>query len=34
VVGRLVCDTLVANGLEYEWDGSAGQRILVKGLAR
>jgi hypothetical protein len=34
VVGRLVCETLVANGLEYEWDGSAGQRILVKGLAR
>jgi hypothetical protein len=33
-VGKLVCECLSKNGLEYEWDGSGGQRILVKGLAR
>jgi hypothetical protein len=32
LVGQMVCDRLKANGLEYEWDGTGNQRILVKGV--
>ena len=30
--GRVICDVLKANWLDYEWDGTGGNRILVKAV--